>query len=1497
MASYLGKISAIVSANTAGYVRGLNEAATQTRAFAQTVQNDISRASREADRSLKSILTPLQQFQRSLNAAVSERLAFKGVDGIVTGIGQLQTKLRELQRQGSRTVDVALNISGRATVDQLIEDLDVLDNRKVQAVIEAVNTESINRAKAQLEQLYSVANEIAKPLSAAARQFEQLGLSVQASFIPALNIAQIAVQELEAKIREGGRVSQDEFDRVAKVVDRTTSAIRRLAQVSSSVGGLASGTELEFTDPLLRQRLAAANQASRRAIGSSAETIAGNPQIASLTTQLRNAAEFAQTLQANLERARLGGLQQDIEAAERRLSRASETVSRITRELNAATAAPAIEAASRRLTVLTDSDLAEEQRRISQQQRAAFASQFLQVDQRESDLINNTGLATDVRDRVRLLAQVEQREREFAQARAESAARAEFASQFLVVDQRESDLINNTGLATDVRERVRLLAEAEQREREFVEARADNARRAEAAGRFLVVDQRESDLLSNRGRATPISQGFLQDRAERTARQEIGAGVDPAIRQFRQLASQVQSVRSQIDSLPATIGSEFVPRLREAEQAFVRLRTSGRATAEEIENASNEVQQLAAQVRRVSQAQGIGSFADGLDDTALRGALGNLQALQQILNRVGATAGSDGARQFDRLRAAIQRATRDGTVGSEAFQRELRQITQDAAAAAAATGRIGQSAAFREIQRGGDIARGGFDKLSLATQQAAFAIDDFFSATGDFTQKIRAVQNNVTQLAFILGGTTGLFIGLGVAIAAQAAVALFKWANGTVDAEDKTKALNDALARQKSLVEELKQAFDSLGDSLTRGIFDEATERARNLESQIKSVTDAAQRQIEFAASLDSGVQGERARQADLQSRLDQSSDGTERAILQRQIELSRQAEQRGVDRVREEVGQVDFASVLYRLAEGIDSVTQARVADLVVSQFGDRARFRRESPQVADEFRRGGLELSQISTALFDTAAELGDDLLAARDVLRDRVNAVDENLTQLQGQSLFATDFNPFANAISGEREALRREAEELGLLLAQVSQAIARGNVKLIEESARVADGIGGSLRRSLAVIESTLDGFGPLASEQRRVSSELSRITKELASAAGKDGRLGTADDTLTRNDIQERQRQLDALQNQSSALESSVRSTEAFSNALDRLAGDLADTVLGEAQSAEQQARRDVNRLQAELNTLPADATPSERLDATARLRDAQQRQAELSASADDIATRRRQLAGRQAFEVEQFQQRARAGNLGNDLQRQIRARDAIQERIDAGQNVASDERARLAELTASIADAFENSLAGVQLAAEADALDVWRQEVDAGFQRAQQQAEERQRSVDSGLELLQSPEQAAAQRGLDQFNDAINGSLSLVASELNSIAPNLPQLDDGIVSLRELSTLFSQFPNQIGGIREQFLANLQQARDNITGNISAQIAQFDVERSRPSRQALQAQDINTQQGRAELNRLLRGDDANRDQPILQGIKEQTAILKLIDQRINDVKTTVGVAGA
>ena len=87
---YLGKISAVVSANTAGYVRSLNEAAKETKSFAKAVQSDISRASNEAKRAFDSMYTPLQRVQRALQAASSQKLSFKGFDGGIKTIEQLK---------------------------------------------------------------------------------------------------------------------------------------------------------------------------------------------------------------------------------------------------------------------------------------------------------------------------------------------------------------------------------------------------------------------------------------------------------------------------------------------------------------------------------------------------------------------------------------------------------------------------------------------------------------------------------------------------------------------------------------------------------------------------------------------------------------------------------------------------------------------------------------------------------------------------------------------------------------------------------------------------------------------------------------------------------------------------------------------------------------------------------------------------------------------------------------------------------------------------------------------------------------------------------------------------------------------------------------------------------------------------------------------------------------------------------------------------------------
>ena len=1274
-ANAIGKISFQVVADTSRVDRNLGESAKSFQRYATAINRTISGASAGAAKQFNAILTPLQRLNEALNQ----------------GTGRLQFRGLEQSRQ-------------------------------------------------QIEQLALASREVAKPLADVAKSFDSLSLGVQGAFIPSLVAAQDQVRNLESAITSGKGAAEIEkqFARASLAVQKTAAAVSRLNEVQRLSGSLATGRELQFTDPSFAQRLNAAAAASSRAVSSPASLISANPQIAALTTQLGNAVEEAAQLQAKLEDARLTGLRQDITAAEAKLSSAEQTVERLTNRLNSATAAPGIAAASGRLNILSQQD--------------------------------------------------------------------------------------------------------------------------------------------------------LQDDARLAASREIGADISPAVRQLDQLAQRVQGVRGQIDSLPATIGTGFIPQLQRAEQEFIRLRASGRATAEEIENASNSVEQLAAQVRRVGAAQGLGSFADGLSDTALRGAIGSLQALQQILNRVGATAGSEAAAQFDRMRAAIQRATREGTIGSEAFQRELRQISQEAANAAAATGRIGRAAAFREIQRGGDIARGGFDKLSLATQQAAFAIDDFFSATGDFTQKIRAVQNNVTQLAFILGGTTGLFIGLGVAIAAQAAVALFKWSQGTVDAEDKTQALNDALARQKGLVEELKQAFDSLGDSLTRGIFDEATERARKFEQQLKSIEEAAAKQVEFAAAVSPEVQAERARQADLQKQLEESSDGGQRAALQSQIDLSKQAESKAIERERQLALAVDFDQVSQALADGVRRITRGRAGDLF--QPSDEAR--------ANVFRVGDVESALLAEGLSDARDELGDDLLAAERVLLDRYNALTETFNELPDTSGLLGFGRATLGLLQGaednnnprfERAAVEDERNKLGRLLEQVRFKIADQNSKLISDAARTANDVAGTLRESLSVVVSDLGGSGPLAQQRTAIAEQLAALNSELTGAVGEDGRLGTTDDTLNRSEIEERQRLLVSLQQQADANLSAVRSAKTFSEVLARVAGELSETVAGEAQSAASQARRDLNKAIGEQQALPAGASPDQQLAARRGVQQALEGDAEASAQARSIAARRRQIEADQRIAEQEFQRQAAGGQLGQGLQQSIRERDRLQTLVASGQG-GPEAASRLEQVIADIADAFEQTDLAQRLRDQADALDQEQQRFVATRNRRQQQEEQLQQSVQRGQDLLRTPEQRAAEEGVRSFNDAINASIDGLAGQLEQLAPNIAALEDGRLTLSELSGVFAQFP----ALREQFIQDLQVARDNISGNISEQIAQFDAERARPSRAALQAQDVNTQQGRAELNRLLRGDDANRDQPVLQGIKEQTAVLKVIDSRIDQVRQAVGLAG-
>ena len=553
--------------------------------------------------------------------------------------------------RGDKAIQATFEVIGVQTIDQLKERIDRLDEREIQVVLNAVNQGAFERAKTELEQLKSVADQLAKPLGDVAKQFSKLGVNVQASFIPALSQVQNEVAGMERAIRSGTFASEKDFSRLEAKVQKVTASMSRLSQATDITAGMRTGNELEFTDPNFQQRLLDARAAGDAAANIPASRRQSDGQIKEIVANLGKATQESLRLQANLEKTRATGLLNDIISAENELEDSLKVVDQLTQKLRAKNSVEAEAAA-----------LAQKQAE-AQKQRLANASSLLQVVDPNKDAA--IGASQNIEAYLIQLQKIEEREQKIALNRAKMAN----ASDFLQVVTANPDAVA--------------------------------------------------------GASTPLDPAFLQRNTEDKASRELGANISKASRDMDKLRSKTVSLRDTIETLPNSVASGLIPQLRRAEQEFVRLRASASASEEEIENAANEVDQLAASVRRIGSTQGITTFAEAFDDAEIRGALGSLTALQQMLLRIGATADGEAAAAFDEMRIAVQQATLAGRIGSDEFNEELEELIQNAARAASSVGGISTSAAFNEIKRGGDVARGGFDKMSLGLQQAAFAIDDF----------------------------------------------------------------------------------------------------------------------------------------------------------------------------------------------------------------------------------------------------------------------------------------------------------------------------------------------------------------------------------------------------------------------------------------------------------------------------------------------------------------------------------------------------------------------------------------------------------------------------------------------------------------------------------------------------------------------------------------------------------------------------------------------------
>jgi hypothetical protein len=1243
----------------------------------------------------------------------------------------------------------------------------------------------------RFQQVVSIAEQINKPLGAASRAFQGLSADVAAGLLPALLRAQDGAQRVNDEIGTTGGVTASSYRVAEQAINRAAAAFERFRQAEQIIGSAPRGQELQFNDPQLFAALQASAEARRGAAA---------PGVAS----------------------RVGSGLGD---AVREVARFDELVAQAAARVNGIRLAPQVD--------------------TSQLERAQGEYQDLIVQQRQAvERLNRLSVDPSVG------------------ARAEQERRIAAANTFLQVDQRESQLTSLAGLASTrdasgrtIQERVAAINSLNQQAQAEASLRAEQEARLAVANSLLQVDQRESQLTSLRGQATALPAGFSEGRGRDRVRGRTGSlnldstpppsggFSEQATRDIDALATRVGAVRQQLETLPNSIRTRFIPELQRAQAQLVRLQNSPAATVQAIENATQRVQRLEAAARRASAAfdfrqsfggAGLRGIEEGLNQQALGGYTAQLQLLQQTLAGTSQAARGPAVAAFDRLRTAIATAMENGTLETEQTRRVIRQLTQEAARATAAAAGIGSRGLERRLQRVGDVGRGSFGNLGLGIQQAIFAFDDFFSVTGGLDQRIRAAGNNISQLGFIVGGTAGLVGGVLVAALAQGLVALIKWQNQGVETADTQKALNEALARQKSIVEGLAEAYRAVADAIADSGFSQGEKdvrRRRELAREARRQQDEQLR--ERVAASEPVVQRERGIQAARQRELEETISPAERLRQQQEIRDSQRREAAAIRDAQLSPGVTAEEAAFVLGRPGVSAAAEAQLPGLTPEQRSSEA--------------RRGFPTAPSVAARQEEARARREELLGRLDQARNpaeqrrlAVEAIEE-----EQQRIRDTITTGVLGAFDPANDARRRAIEELEQLRVQLEKGFQAETNRIVasalESAIEVADQIGRA-QQTLA------DAIGSGASE---TANSLDRANQSLLDAQERLSRAQKAGDEEGASAVRE---EIEAIRSGIAAYEAAANSVAAFAAVLDRVSNQLADTVAGEARGRADQARREDNRQRglAEAGLgFPGDA-------------DAAQRQRE-RAEADARAAEDRRDRVRRQNDVrrELFERDAIAGQAGGEAQQAIRDRDDAQRRLDeaeragdvAGANNARRDRDRA---QGRLDRAFEASPSGRAAAARADELD-----------RQEAARREREDSIARGRELGRTPAEKAGRdlaQGLRDLESAFDDNFEGIVDR-NAGNPRAARA--------EFDALQADFEKD----RRRLIEDAQRSAAPAIFDLADQVANAVIQG--PSRAALQATDVSTVEGSSELNRLLRGDDSARDQNLVELQKQSQALDELV----------------
>lgn len=1002
----------------------------------------------------------------------------------------------------------------------------------------------------------------------------------------------------------------------------------------------------------------------------------------------------------------------------------------------------------------------------------------------------------------------------------------------------------------------RLLAKREQ----LLSAKADTAKIDSAIARQtaeltkqldvqerLVTSAEEYQALQKlRTEGGFVSSDSLEAKAKRLAPQEqqqaavkadpLGPALGSAEQQLSSLRSSFVSLQGQIEKLPTPLKSDLIPALVKTRSLISSLGDS--PADEELKRAAAAAKELEVAVSRASDAAKLRvSARQFIDSAAVKRASGELQALQQILVQVGSNGVDPVARAYNRLAAAAAKFTREGTLGSSSAQKVLARLKNEAAAAAAATGKINAGVALRQINRGGSISTSGAQNATLAIQQLAFAVDDFFSVTGTFDQRLRAIGNNLSQFGFLIGGTTGLIVGIAASLGAQAVTALLKYANAGTTAADRANALNEALQNQKSLAEEVANSIGSIASAL--GDIGVAS-GSRGTEKLLRQIDDVAKKQRELRearlVNLDPTVQRERAVQGSLRQQLESTDNTGQRVNIQQRIEQSA-ARERAAARAAANRQGPSPADIVKRIAEGITAIGEARAFDRAAFATGPGGGSAGAAAVIARE---------QAATARQRTAFEAASrpsDIRAARAIAEERLS----QLVRERG--------NPSSVFSSGTTVALDREIASLGVTIEALKVNIEQVQFdSFVETSLRAATALANGLGRAQSDIEKSGLEFSTVSEATSAASQRIEEFAKALETA-----------DPGQQASLEKQRAEIDKL---SKGWEYAAGAVSAFGQAITKVSDTLNNAVLSEFTDFTVQARRDSNLAKAEADTrrsrngMPLNDQELQDLQDTFTATEQRRQQAEKSLR--DAESNARQIRDENQRARSNFERDALLGRLGAEPATLAAERARLQQEM-ADSSVSADRRtaasARVREIDERLGRLFEDSVAGVDARVRADLADQEVQRQKIIFD----ENEQRRQSALRGRDLARTDAERAA------------AEVRPAAADLRNFFRDfqIPDQQQADALGRFLQDRAQQVAPQIMGFREERMNAILQG---------------------PSRAALSAVDINTAEGARELNRLIRGDDPARDVNLIELQKQSDLLQKIIDTIKAETNQIVEIRG-